>query len=133
MDVVADFGGDDVDPAGLGKGQEGAESQQVDGGDEGEYGRPGARRLDEVPREVNHQDACGGRRRRKSQQSKQTKRSSFVRAIVRFHKDKQPVFVFFFLFWIPRRTTNCHRPRLLYYSSDAAFDAICTTLAGRRD
>lgn len=60
VDVVADFGGDDVDPAGLGEGQEGAEAQQVDGGDEGEHGRPRAGGLDEIPREVNHQDACGG-------------------------------------------------------------------------
>lgn len=131
VDVVANFGGDDVDPARLGEGQEGAESQQVDGGDEGEHGRPRARRLDEVPREVNHQDACRRRRRRReSQQSQQTKRGSFVGAIVRFHKDKQSPF---FFFWIPRMTTNCHRPHPLYYSSDGAFDAICTTQAGQRD
>lgn len=101
VDVVANFGGDDVDPARLGEGQEGAESQQVDGGDEGEHGRPRARRLDEVPREVNHQDACGMRRRRESQQSQQTKRGSFVGAIVHFHKDKQPPqhFYFFFFFF----------------------------------
>lgn len=58
---MADLGGDDVDPAGLGEGQEGAEAQQVDGGDEGEHGRPRACGLDEIPREINHQDPCAGK------------------------------------------------------------------------
>lgn len=129
MNVVADFGGDDVEPAGLGERQEGAESQQVDGGDEGEHGCPRARRLDEVPREVNHQDACGGRRRRNRQQSQQTKRKQFCRRDCSLSQRQTARF----LFSIPRRTTNCHRPRPLYYSSDAAFDAICTTQAGRGD
>lgn len=58
MDVVSHFAGVNVDPSGLGEGQEGAEAEQVDRGDEGEHGGPGARGLDEVPREIHHQDAC---------------------------------------------------------------------------
>lgn len=50
-----------VDPTGLSKGQEGAEAQQVDRSDEGEHGRPRARGLDEIPREIHHEDPCGGR------------------------------------------------------------------------
>lgn len=43
-----------VDTASLSKGQEGAETQQVDCGDEGKDRRPRARSLDEIPREIHH-------------------------------------------------------------------------------
>lgn len=52
--MVADFGWVNIDPAGLSKRQEGAESQQVDCGDKGEHSRPRACGLDEIPREIHH-------------------------------------------------------------------------------
>lgn len=62
MDVgVAVFTRVNVDPAGLSKGQEGAEAQQVDHSDEGKHSRPRARGLDEIPREIHHEDPCRGR------------------------------------------------------------------------
>lgn len=54
--VMADLTRVDVDPAGLSKGQEGAEAQQVHCGDKGKYSRPRACGLNEVPREIHHQD-----------------------------------------------------------------------------
>lgn len=51
----------DVDPPGLRKGHEGAEAQQVDCSDEGKHGRPRACSLDEIPREIHHEDPCRGR------------------------------------------------------------------------
>ncbi len=56
--VVADLTGVDVDPAGLSEGQEGAKAQQVDCGDQGKHSRPRASGLDEIPREIHHQNAC---------------------------------------------------------------------------
>lgn len=62
MDVgVAVFARVDIDPPGLSKGHEGAEAQQVDCSDEGKHGRPRACGLNEVPREIDHEDPCGGR------------------------------------------------------------------------
>ncbi|TNN40694.1 hypothetical protein EYF80_049135 [Liparis tanakae] len=58
--VAAPFARVDVDPAGVGERQEGGEAQQVDGGDEGKHGRPGAGGLDEVAGEVHQEDACRG-------------------------------------------------------------------------
>lgn len=56
VDVVSDLARVDVEAPRLRKGQEGEEAEQVDGGDEGEHGGPGARGLDEIPREIDHQD-----------------------------------------------------------------------------
>lgn len=55
--VVADFSTVNVEPTGLCEGQEGAEAQQVDGGDEGKHRCPGAGGLNEIPREIHQQDA----------------------------------------------------------------------------
>lgn len=52
--VVADLTRVNVNPAGLSKGQEGAQAQQVDCGDEGKHSRPWASGLDEIPREIHH-------------------------------------------------------------------------------
>lgn len=52
--VVADLTRVDVDPAGLSKGQEGAEAQQVHCGDEGKHSGPRACGLNQVPREIHH-------------------------------------------------------------------------------
>lgn len=54
--VVAALTRVNVDTTSLSKGQEGAETQQVDCGDEGKDGRPRARCLDEIPREIHHED-----------------------------------------------------------------------------
>lgn len=54
VDVVADLTRVNVDPTGLSKGQEGAEAQQIDCGDEGKHRRPRACGLDEIPREIHH-------------------------------------------------------------------------------
>ena len=56
--VVALLGRVDVHAARLGEGQEGEEAEEVDHRDEEEHRRPGACRLDQVPREVHHQDPC---------------------------------------------------------------------------
>lgn len=50
--VVADLTTVNVDPARLREGQEGAEAQQVDGGDKGKHRCPRACGLDEIPREI---------------------------------------------------------------------------------
>lgn len=52
--MMADLRGVNVHPAGLGEGQEGAEAQQVDGGDQGKHSRPRTCGLDEIPREIHH-------------------------------------------------------------------------------
>lgn len=57
---MADFTGVNVDPAGLSKGQEGAEAQQVDCGNKGKHGCPRACGLDEISREIHQEDPCTG-------------------------------------------------------------------------
>lgn len=52
--MVADLCRVNVHPAGLGEGQEGAEAQQVDCGDQGKHSCPRACGLDEIPREIHH-------------------------------------------------------------------------------
>lgn len=56
--MVADPAGVDIDSASLGKCQEGEEAHQVDCGDEGKHRCPRACGLNEIPREVHHQDSC---------------------------------------------------------------------------
>lgn len=54
VNVVADLTGIDIDTTSFGESQEGAEAQQVEGGDERKHRRPRACRLDEIPRKVHH-------------------------------------------------------------------------------
>lgn len=58
---MAVFARVDIDPPGLSKGHEGAEAQQVDYSDESKHGRPWACGLNKIPREIHHEDPCGGR------------------------------------------------------------------------